>query len=127
MMRSGGSTVPEQTTIAEFRRRFPLGSVSRVVLTDQTDRYAGIVVTASAHAAELDPQAPIGGLVVARDVALSPDDDVRQVMRTFDESETDDLAVVDADGQVIGTLSERFVRRRYTDEIEKAQREMFGE
>jgi hypothetical protein len=28
---------------------------------------------------------------------------------------------------VIGTLSEKFVHRRYTDEMEKAQRELFGE
>ena len=105
---------------------FP-GSVGRVVLTDRAGRYAGIVVTASAYAEELDSAAAIGPIAVARQIALSPDADVQQIMRAFDESETDDLAVIDADGKVIGTLSERFVRRRYTDEIEKAQRELFGE
>jgi CIC family chloride channel protein len=127
MMRSGSPTVPEATSSAEFRRRFPLGSVGRVVLTDRAGRYAGIVVTASAYAEELDSAAAIGPIAVARQIALSPDADVQQIMRAFDESETDDLAVIDGDGQVIGTLSERFVRRRYTDEIEKAQRELFGE
>jgi CIC family chloride channel protein len=35
--------------------------------------------------------------------------------------------VVDDNQAVLGTLSERFVHRRYADEVEKAQREMFGE
>jgi len=35
--------------------------------------------------------------------------------------------VVSPEGGVIGTLAEKFVHRRYTDEMEKAQREMFGE
>jgi len=35
--------------------------------------------------------------------------------------------VIDGDRQVLGTLSERFVHRRYADEVEKAQREIFGE
>ena len=39
----------------------------------------------------------------------------------------DFLAVVNDEGEVIGTLSEKFVHRSYTDEMEKAQREMFGE
>ena len=45
----------------------------------------------------------------------------------FDLSEADYLAVVDEQRQVLGTLSERFVHRRYADEVEKSQREMFGE
>jgi len=36
------------------------------------------------------------------------------------------VAVVSDEGEVIGTLSEKFVHRRYTDEMEKAQRELFG-
>jgi CIC family chloride channel protein len=48
-------------------------------------------------------------------------------MKIFDATEADDLAVVDYRRKVVGILSERFVHRRYTDEIEKAQRELFGE
>jgi CIC family chloride channel protein len=62
-----------------------------------------------------------------RDVALHPAQDVRTVMKIFDASEADDLAVIDDEGHVLGTLSERFVHRRYTDEVEKAQRDLFGE
>jgi CIC family chloride channel protein len=48
-------------------------------------------------------------------------------MRAFEEREANEFVVTDADGTVLGVVSERYVRRRYTDEIEKAQRELFGE
>jgi CIC family chloride channel protein len=35
--------------------------------------------------------------------------------------------VVDADGRVLGLLTEAHVRRRYGEELEKSQRELFGE
>ena len=60
-------------------------------------------------------------------VALGPQQHVQEAMTVFDTNGADFLAVVSADGEVIGTLSEKFVHRRYTDEMEKAQREMFGE
>jgi CIC family chloride channel protein len=60
-------------------------------------------------------------------VALRPADDVRQAMDIFDSNGADFLAVVSDEGEVIGTLAEKFIHRRYTDEMDKAQREMFGE
>ena len=48
-------------------------------------------------------------------------------MARFDASGADELAVLDDDRQVLGILSESFVRRRYAEELEKAQRDLFGE
>jgi CIC family chloride channel protein len=127
MMQRGAETALATITIEEFRRRFPLGSTSRVVLTDETDRYFGIIETPRAFDAKVAPEEEIGTLAIMRDVALRPAQDVRMAMRIFDAVEADDLAVIDEDDHVLGTLSERFVHRRYTDEVEKAQREMFGE
>ena len=127
MMQRGVETTPRTRPIAEFRRRFPLGSTSKVVLVDATGRYSGIVETAKAFDAATDPQAEIGSLATLEDVALLADQDVRSAIRTFDLSEADYLAVVDDEREVLGTLSERFVHRRYADEVEKSQREMFGE
>ena len=127
MMQRGTDTVPASTTVAEFRRRFPLGSTGRVVITDPTGRYLGIVDTVKAFDEDLDAQAEIGTLASTEDATLAPSDDVRSVMRAFDVSEAPYLAVIGDDGTLLGTLSERFVHRRYTEEIEKAQREMFRE
>jgi CIC family chloride channel protein len=127
MMQRAPDTAPAAMSIAEFRRRFPLGSTSRVVLTDAEARYAGIVETSTAFDTGLDPDAEVGTLAAIRDVALTPPLDVRSVLELFDSCEADYLAVIDDKDEVIGTLSERFVQRRYADELEKAQREMFRE
>ncbi|HEX4739050.1 MAG TPA: chloride channel protein [Allosphingosinicella sp.] len=127
MMRRGVPTVPSGTTVAEFRRRFPLGSTGRVVLVDEHEAYAGLVPTAAAFADSLDEAAPVSTIAILPDAALRPDQDVTAVMRVLDEKEADDLAVVDDEARVLGTVSERHVRRRYAEEIEKAQRDLFGE
>jgi CIC family chloride channel protein len=127
MMRRETPATPTDTSIAEFRRRHPLGSASRVVLVDRDGRYAGLVVPAAAHAEGLDGQAQIASLDDAPAAPLAPDADIVAVMARFDADQVDELAVVDPDGKVLGTLSEKFVRRRYAEELEKAQRELFGE
>lgn len=127
MMRKSVPTADADLTIAEFRRRFPLGSTGRVILVDRAQLYAGIAPTAAAYAPELDLQAPISTLATATAYWLAPDQDVRAIMKMFDESEVDDLAVLDPEQRILGSLSERFVRRRYAEEMEKAQRDLFGE
>lgn len=127
MMDRGAASVPADISVAEFRRRFPLGSTTHVVVTGATGEYSGIVETARAFASAAEADAPIGRIAVLHAFALKPSDDLRSAIRMFDRSEADFLAVIDDDRRPLGTLSERFVHRRYAAEIEKAQREMFGE
>jgi CIC family chloride channel protein len=75
----------------------------------------------------MDEEQEVGSLATMKDVVLQPAENVRYAMAVFDSNGADFLAVVDDDREVVGTLSERFVQRRYADELEKAQREMFGE
>ncbi len=127
MMRRGAATAPAAITIAELRRRFPLGATSRVVLVDEDERYAGVVTIAAAFAEGVDREAPAATLAHATDAALSPDMDLGVVMKAFDTAATDELAVLDADGHVLGIVTETYVRRRYAEELDKAQRALFGE
>ncbi|WP_455155896.1 chloride channel protein, partial [Sphingomonas zeae] len=127
MMRRVDRATPAKWSIAEFRRAFPLGSTSRVVLVDDQDHYAGIVQTARAYVDGLDPAEPIATLAIHQDRALSPDTDVQAVMRAFDTAGADEMAVIEADRTVLGLLSEPYVRRRYAEELDKAQRALFGE
>ncbi|HJP70075.1 MAG TPA: chloride channel protein, partial [Sphingomicrobium sp.] len=127
MMQRGTDSVPASMSITEFRRRFPLGSTGRVVVTTPDGHYLGIIDTVKAFDEGVDGQSEIATLASTEDATLSPSDDVRTVMRAFDVSEAPYLAVIGDDGTLLGTLSERFVHRRYTEEIEKAQREMFRE
>ena len=127
MMRKEAQTIAADASIAEFRRRFPLGSVSRVVLLDPQGHYAGIVAPPVAYAEGVDSAEPISGKTEPTRGPLAPSDDIAAVMARFDADQVDVLSVADADGNVLGTLSEKFVRKRYAEELEKAQRELFGE
>ncbi len=127
MMRRETRATLASTSIATFRRQFPLGATSRVILVDEAGRYAGIAQTPSAYVEGLDPAAPIAAVAVNREGGLDPEMDIAAVMKRFDETGADELAVLDGDRQVLGILSESFVRRRYAEELDKAQRDLFGE
>jgi hypothetical protein len=86
MMRKVERPTPARITVAEFRRIFPLGSTSRVVVIDDQDRYAGIVQTASAFAEGVALTDPVGTLAIQRKEALSADADIKSVMSEVEEA-----------------------------------------
>ena len=127
MMRRDTDTLSADSSLAEFRRRYPLGSTSRVILVDGEGRYAGLVPTAAAYVGGQDEDRTVRELAENRSVHLSPDMNIEAVMNVFDTSESDELVVVDADGRVLGLLAEAHCARRYARELEKSQRDLFGE
>jgi chloride channel protein, CIC family len=127
MMRPEPQTVEASTPVEAFRQKFPLGSTSRVFLLDETGRYAGVLVTADAYAENVDPRAPIESLAISRDLVLAPDMNIETVMRAFETSGTDELAVVDEERRVLGLLAEAYVVRRYASELERQQLDLYGE
>lgn len=127
MMRRDTETIPASATVEAFRRRFPLGSTSRVIALDETGRYAGLLETARAYGQEAALDAPIGELAINREITLKPDMDIQSIIRVFDNTETEELAVVDPAGMVLGLLAESYVTRRYARELEKAQLNLFGQ
>ncbi|NUS38162.1 MAG: chloride channel protein, partial [Lysobacter sp.] len=80
-----------------------------------------------AYAAAAQPQEEGARFARHRDTALSADVGIVAVMRAFDRTQADELAVVDTGRRPIGVLTEAFVRRRYAEELEKKQLEMLGE
>src|SRR5208337_1269369 len=50
MMRREVRTVRADTTLAAFRRDFPLGAATQIIAVDDAGRYAGIILLAEAHA-----------------------------------------------------------------------------
>jgi len=127
MMRPDPQTAPEATTVADFRDRFPLGSASRVLLLDDTGRYAGVLVTADAYGANVEPETAVADLAISRDLTLSPAMDIEAVMQVFETSGTDELAVVDEERRVLGLLAEAYVVRRYATELERQHLDLYGE
>ena len=85
------------------------------------------MVLADIYAERVKPQSTVAEYPQSRDLALAVDADAVACMRQFDSSQSDELAVVDAQHHVLGILSERFVRKRYAEELERSQRELLGE
>ncbi|MHA6719558.1 chloride channel protein [Sphingomonas sp. RS6] len=127
MMRCDIVLLPVDTSVAAFRERFPLGATKRAVLVDAAGRYAGIAESATLWGPAADQAATLGQFATLEDAALSPAMTIDQVLAAFDANVADDLAVLAPDGQVLGLITERHARRRYAEELEKAQRELYGE
>jgi CIC family chloride channel protein len=127
MMRKDVQTIGADATLAEFRRRFPLGSTQRVLMLDGEGRYAGVILTAAIHAEGQEPDTPVAPLAINTDAALAPAMSIKEIMAAFDATESDELAVVDEERNVLGVVSEPYAPRRYAEELEKARRDLTGE
>jgi CIC family chloride channel protein len=128
MMREDVKTVSSETTVAAFREAFPPGSTGQVVAVDPNGRYAGMVLVAEAHAAELSENAFVFDILRHIDDMLLPSMMVQEAVAAFDRAESEVLAVVDASSsrRVLGTLSEAHALRRYLAEIDLRRREYIG-
>ncbi len=127
LMRTDPHTAESSITTAEFKRRFPLGSTPRVVLVDVARRYSGVVLVPDVYAAERPAQAPVAELAKWRNQTLTAEMSVAEAIKTFDAAGSDELAVVDASGQVLGLLTESHAARRFAEELEKTRRDLTGE
>jgi CIC family chloride channel protein len=71
---------------------------------------------------------PLGSLAQQQDECLLPTTSVREILKAFERSEADVLAVVDRGDSrtAIGTLSESHVLRTYGEELERRNQELFS-
>jgi CIC family chloride channel protein len=124
MMRSDVRTTPVESSVAAFRDAFPLGSTSQVIAVDEDGRYAGMVLVAEAHAAELAAPQSVRTVLHHADHMLLPQMTAREAIAAFDRYEAEALAVVDSveRRQVTGLLSEAHALRRYSDASERQRR-----
>jgi CIC family chloride channel protein len=129
MMRPDVRSTPAEGTISDFRAAFPLGSTSQVVAVDEDGRYAGMVLVAEAHAADIGAVDQLRALLRHADHMLLPQMTVQEAVAAFDRFEAEALAVVDSveRRQVIGLLSEAHALRRYSEASERQRRELLGE
>lgn len=121
-------------TITEFMKEFPAQSTNQwVAVTSESGGYAGMVFVPDVHLAGLHGDtgavAGLGKFARSPDVFLLPQMNIKLAVNNFEQSENEALAVVDNETErhVIGLLTEAHVLRRYTDELDKAHRELSGE
>ncbi|MDV6332660.1 chloride channel protein [Asticcacaulis sp. 201] len=127
LMRKTHTILNENISIAALREQVPLGATSRVLLVGNDGEYRGIVPTAEAWIETQDMVTPLSALARQSEVYVRPDMDISAIMRVFEHFGVDDLAVVDENHKLLGLLTEKYVNRRYVEELERSQREFFGE
>ena len=125
IMRADAPVIAADTTAREFRERFPLGSTRRVVGLDALGHYAGVIPVSAVHAEE-DQETKVGAVMINRDQWLTPHMAIKEIMGLFDRTESDELAVLNDDRDVLGVVSEAYATRRYAEELEKARLELVG-
>ena len=129
MMRREVRTVRSDTSLSSFRRDFPLGATTQVVVVDEMDRYKGLALVSEAHAAPEDGAKTVDTILHDSGMVLLPQMTIKDAVAAFEAAESDALAVVDTreTGRVIGLLTEQYALRRYSDELDRRRRDLSGE
>lgn len=133
LMRRDLSRAPISMTLSEFRSRFPVGSTKFVAVLDSHGAYTGLADVAVVHS-ELESENPNATLEDLKPALLHATDWVTastrfdQLVRLFEQRETERLIVVDGETSkhALGYITEAFALRRYRQELEARQREIFG-
>jgi CIC family chloride channel protein len=123
LMRTDIKKVPRETTVAQAREAYPIGSTRRLAVLDG-DRFAGLLDLAEVHSPDLggSPETQtLGELLTEPPVYLLPDDNIRTALARFSEAQVENLVVVDgkASLHVVGYMTEAYALRRYSQELER--------
>ncbi|MDE2301474.1 MAG: chloride channel protein [Sphingomonadales bacterium] len=126
MMDRAPVVVDAGLSIGGLREAVPLGATGRVLLAGD-GAYRGMVITTEAYDPGLDLAAPALSIAHMAHTAVAPTASLPEILDRFEDSQLDELAVVDEHGGILGTLTEKYVRRRHAEEMEKQQAHLFGE
>lgn len=127
MMRTEIATFPAHETVQAARMAFPHETPRYIILSGADNQYEGLVENALFHASRVPDATPLTELVAANDIALTPALSLSTAIDTFERLARPALAVVDDQNRILGLLSERYVLRRYAEELERTRRELAGE
>jgi CIC family chloride channel protein len=132
LMRADVKTAKAGISMEEFKERFPIGSAQRVILVEDSGKYAGLVLVPEIYASLTDSDDDSNGLdqfVRYRNDFLQPQMNAKQAAAIFDKTESEALAVVNnlVERTVVGQLSEAHTLRRYSEELDRRRREVSGE
>lgn len=132
MMRPDIRTAPISMSMEEFRNNFPLGSTQRVILLDEAEKYAGMVLLPDIYAApteDAEEKPTLASFVKYKNDMLLRSMNAKQAAAIFDRLEAEALAVVNnqIERKVVGQLSESHTLRRYAEELDRRRREVSGE
>ncbi len=125
LMRRDLKTVPADSRLADVCALHPLGSVKYVAATDDRGSFIGLVDVASLHASR-DPDGRLSDYITHRNVAVRAETAIDRLLSDFESRESELLVVTDSEHRVRGYLTESYVLRRYREELDRRQKEIFG-
>jgi CIC family chloride channel protein len=133
LMRRDITSVPAALQLSDFQTQFPVGSAKYIAAVDPTGAFVGLIDVAAVHAeiaqtnGEPDERT-LEEVVSQKDGWVEAQTRFDRLMPLFESRETELLVVVDNKSakRVIGLITEAFALRRYRQELETRQREMFG-
>lgn len=127
MMRTQLDLLPANTTVADARTAFAGRMPRYIVLHDDQNRYAGLLESNLIQSIAIAPDQPLSAVTENDEEVLSPDFSIGHAVAAFERTARPALAVTDREGHILGILSERYVLRRYAEELERTRRELAGE
>ncbi len=131
MMRSDVRMVPASMHVEDMREAIPLGSKKWLFATAADGSYAGVIDVSTVHDPEITELAQhlvAADLTTCKGCYMLPGDDIRTVLKKFSEAQSETLPVVRSptDLRILGTLSEAYCLKRYTNELERQRRDDLG-
>jgi CIC family chloride channel protein len=131
LMRRDFHQVPASETIASLREKFPVGGPKYAFVVDDNGAYAGTIETLEAHAAKFEAEAgqeTVDTLIHTEPVALTEKEDIRSAMLLFRKTASEVLPAVEnrKSRRLVGYVTEAYLLRRYSQELEKQQFEQGG-
>jgi CIC family chloride channel protein len=132
LMRADPKLVRDNVGLKALRLAYPAGSAKRVYVADAQGRYAGSIDMADVHNAEIDDAlegAVAADLAENPDLFLLPYENVRTALARCEESQTEDLPVLDSrtGRTLIGYMTEAYALKRYSQELERMRSADLGE
>ena len=116
--------VPASETIAQLREHFPLGGPKYAFVLNEGGVYLGTIETVEVHSAAYDANARdvrAADLIREEPRVLTPEENIHAALLAFSKTGCEVLPVVESarTGRVIGFVSEAYLLRRYSQELEK--------
>jgi len=132
LMRTDPQIVEAAMPLAALRAAYPIGGPKRVFVVDAAGQYLGTIDMTDAHDPEIDAATDFlvaGDLAEERLLYLLPAENARTALMRFEDTQTETLAVLETrtDRRVIGYVTESYVLRRYTQELERMRSAELGE
>jgi CIC family chloride channel protein len=127
MMRPETDSLPANELVETARAALAERMPRHIVLHDAYNHYQGMVDTTRLMSVQAAPERPLSSLAEARFETLSPETCMADAVAAFERTGRPALAVVDKTNRVLGLLSERYVLRRYAEELERVRRDLAGE